>query len=112
KHRPQPRVVCDLRALHRHVEIDAHEHTLAGEVFRKVVEGLKGGHSQPSLAIAAAVSTIRFENPHSLSYQLTTRTSLPSRTAVSRLSTVELALECMRSTETRASPVKSTVPLH
>ena len=26
---------------------------------------------QPSLAIAAAVSTMRFEKPHSLSYQLT-----------------------------------------
>ena len=37
------------------------------------------------------MSIIRFEKPHSLSYQLTTRASLPSRTAVSRLSTVELA---------------------
>ena len=34
-------------------------------------------------------STIRFEKPHSLSYQLTTRTSLPSMTAVSKLSTVD-----------------------
>ena len=34
---------------------------------------------------------MRFEKPHSLSYQDTTRTSLPSSTAVSRLSTVELA---------------------
>ena len=32
---------------------------------------------------------MRFEKPHSLSYQLTTRTSLPSITAVSRLSTVD-----------------------
>ena len=46
-------------------------------------------HIQISFAIAPAVSTMRFEKPHSLSYQLTTRTSLPSITAVSRLSTVE-----------------------
>lgn len=43
----------------------------------------------PSLAISVAVSTMRLEKPHSLSYQLTTRTSLPSITAVSRLSTVD-----------------------
>jgi hypothetical protein len=42
------------------------------------------------LAITPAVSIMRLEKPHSLSYQLTTRTSLPSITAVSRLSTVEL----------------------
>lgn len=45
---------------------------------------------QSSLPIAPAVSTIRLEKPHSLSYQLSTRTSLPSITAVSRLSMVEL----------------------
>ena len=35
---------------------------------------------------------MRFEKPHSLSYQLTTRTSLPSMTTVERLSMVELAV--------------------
>ncbi|PAV69294.1 hypothetical protein WR25_17278 [Diploscapter pachys] len=45
--------------------------------------------------MAVAVSTMRFEKPHSLSYQLTTRTSLPSSTAVSRLSTVEDCGECI-----------------
>ena len=44
---------------------------------------------QMNFAIAVAVSTMRFEKPHSLSYQLTTRTSLPSITAVSRLSIVD-----------------------
>ncbi len=58
-----------------------------------------------SFAIAAAVSTMRFEKPHSLSYQLTTRTSLPSITAVSRLSTVELAGVWMKSIETSGSSV-------
>lgn len=46
---------------------------------------------QRNLPIAPAVSTMRLEKPHSLSYQLTTRTSLPSITAVSRLSTVDEA---------------------
>src|SRR5690606_5422789 len=51
----------------------------------------KGGSRQSSPAITPAVSIMRLEKPHSLSYQLTTRASLPSSTAVSRLSTVELA---------------------
>src|SRR5262249_32285041 len=46
-------------------------------------------HDQSVFAIAPAVSTMRFEKPHSLSYQLSTRTSLPSSTAVSRLSIVD-----------------------
>ncbi len=55
--------------------------------------------------IAAAVSAMRLEKPHSLSYQETTRTSLPSSTAVSRLSTVELAGLWLKSIETRGSSV-------
>src|SRR5262245_15090297 len=47
--------------------------------------------AQPSLPIATAVSTIRLEKPHSLSYQLSTRTSLPSITLVCFRSKVELA---------------------
>ena len=42
-----------------------------------------------NFAITPAVSIIRLEKPHSLSYQLTTRASLPSMTEVSRLSTVD-----------------------
>lgn len=45
---------------------------------------------QMSLAMAPAVSIMRLEKPHSLSYHDRTRTSLPSITAVSRLSIVEL----------------------
>ena len=41
QHRPQPRVVGDLRAVHRHVEVDADQHPLAGQVLRQVVEGLE-----------------------------------------------------------------------
>ena len=103
----QPRVVADRAVLHRHVQIDAHQHPLAGQVVRQVVEGFEAGRHRlrSSLAIAPAVSTMRFEKPHSLSYQLTTRTSLPSITAVSRLSTVELAGLWLRSIETSGSSV-------
>ena len=41
QHRPQPRVVADLRALHRHVEVDADQHLLARQILRQVVEGLE-----------------------------------------------------------------------
>lgn len=61
--------------------------------------------SRQSPAITVAVSTMRLEKPHSLSYQLTTRTSLPSITAVSRLSTVDEAGVCTMSAETIGSAV-------
>ena len=102
----KPRIVGHRRALHRHVQIDAHEHPLAGQVGRQIIKRLEAGrHDQISFAIAPAVSTMRFEKPHSLSYQLTTRTSLPSITAVSRLSMVELAGLWLRSIETSGSSV-------
>jgi hypothetical protein len=40
------------------------------------------GRDQPSLPIATAVSTMRLEKPHSLSYHAMTRTSVPSMTLV------------------------------
>ena len=40
------------------------------------------GKIQISLPIATAVSAMRFEKPHSLSYQLRMRTILPSITLV------------------------------
>ena len=54
---------------------------LSADLAGAVREGraLPGHHSLPN---SAAVSTMRFEKPHSLSYQLSTRTSLPSTTAV------------------------------
>src|SRR3546814_7751536 len=54
-----------------------HEHSLCSST--PAFAGVTLFHSdQSSLAIAPAVSTMRFEKPHSLSYQATTRTSLPS----------------------------------
>ncbi len=75
-------------AFERDVDRLDHLHRCLGtRVARDPKKAADLGH--PSLAIAVAVSTMRFEKPHSLSYQLTTRTSLPSITAVSRLSTVD-----------------------
>src|SRR3954470_17311652 len=54
---------------------------------------------QPSAAMAAAVSSIRFEKPHSLSYQEATRASLPSSTLTAPMSTVELAELPLKSIE-------------
>ncbi len=72
--------IADLAVGHRHVEIDPEQHPLAAEI--DVVEGSKVGHGQISLPIATAVSTMRLEKPHSLSYQDITRTSVPSMTLV------------------------------
>ena len=50
-----------------------------------LIEGAEGGHArlrQMSFAMATAVSAMRFEKPHSLSYHAMTRTSVPSMTLV------------------------------
>ena len=70
----------------------------------------RSGPSSRASPSRLAVSTMRFEKPHSLSYQLTTRTSLPSSTAVSRLSTVELAGVWTMSIETSGSSLYSRMP--
>src|SRR3546814_11995644 len=57
-----------------------HEHSLCSST--PAFAGVTLFHSdQSSLAIAPAVSTMRFEKPHSLSYQATPRHSLPSNNA-------------------------------
>ncbi len=70
--RRQPRHVADPAPVHRHVEVRPDENPPA----RHVADVVEGAKHQPSDAINVAVSTMRFEKPHSLSYQLTTRTSL------------------------------------
>ena len=74
--------------VHRHVEVDADKDAFAFDVG--VFEGREGLHggarigkdTQPSLPIATAVSIMRLEKPHSLSYHDITRTSVPSITLV------------------------------
>ena len=46
------------------------------------VQNLRSDDLQTSLPIATAVSTMRFEKPHSLSYHDITRTNVPSITLV------------------------------
>ena len=93
--------IRDLAVLDRHVEIDAHEHALAPYVGliegAEHISGLRAwscerkppqrdARSSPagqiSFPIATAVSTMRLEKPHSLSYHAITRTSVPSITLV------------------------------
>src|SRR5208282_5271412 len=82
--------VRNLAVGHRHVEVDAHEHAFTFDFG--VVEAAEGLHRpgrkdcdanvQASLPIATAVSIMRLEKPHSLSYHDMTRTSVPSITLV------------------------------
>ncbi len=73
-----------LAAFHGHIQVDAHKHPFAGDL-RIVKSGKRSqrrGSRHASFPIATAVSAIRLENPHSLSYQETTRTKVPSITRV------------------------------
>ena len=58
---------------------------------------------QPTLAKATAVSLMRLENPHSLSYQAKMRTKSPSRTWVWVASKAELSGLWLKSAETRGT---------
>ncbi len=60
---------------------------------------------QSSLPIATAVSAMRLEKPHSLSYQESTRTSLPSITFVWSMWNTDERLSWLKSQETLASVV-------
>ena len=61
--------------------------------------------AQISLAKATAVSAMRFEKPHSLSYQERTRTNLPSRTLVWSMAKIDEWLSWLKSRETSGSSV-------
>src|ERR1043165_3284894 len=41
------RCIGDLAVLHRHVEVDAHEHALAGEIC--LIERFEGRHARPAM---------------------------------------------------------------
>ena len=106
------RGVGDLAVLHRHVEVDAHEHAFAFHVG--VVEGAEGAHGrvesaialvQASLPIATAVSTMRLEKPHSLSYHDITRTSVPSITLVWSMWKIDECGSWLKSLETLGASV-------
>ena len=69
------------------------------------VAGRDEAAAQMSLPIAEAVSAMRLEKPHSLSYQDMTRTKLPSITLVWSSAKVEDAGLWLRSQETSLSSV-------
>src|SRR3954467_1793049 len=65
----------------------------------------------PTSAKTAVTSSIRFEKPHSLSYQDETLTSVPSgETRVRVESKIELAGLWLKSDETRSSALYSRMP--
>ena len=108
--------VGDDAVLHRHVEVDAHQDAFALHV--DVVERAKriGQYEHParcrratraqiSLPIATAVSAMRLEKPHSLSYQDITRTKVPSMTLVWSMWKIEERGSWLKSSETFGSLV-------
>src|SRR5690349_12301349 len=58
---------------------------------------------QPTFAMATAVSDMRLETRHSLSYQVSTRTKLPSMTLVSLSAKIDEWLSWLKTLETRSS---------
>src|SRR5271168_4295601 len=108
--------IRNLAVVHWHVKVDAHEHAFSFDVG--VVETAKGLHenalmrglrceqNQASLPIATAVSIMRLEKPHSLSYHDMTRTSVPSITLVWSMWTTEECGSWLKSVETLGASVK------
>ena len=82
------RCIAYLAVFHGDIEVDAHENAFAPYVG--VVERtetvlhrvISADADYTSFPIATAVSAMRFENPHSLSYHDMTRTRVPSSTFV------------------------------
>src|ERR1700733_13117647 len=110
------RGVRNLAVVHRHVEVDADQHALTLDVG--LVETAKGIHEpappraplsgdgrQPSLPIATAVSAMRLEKPHSLSYHDSTRTRVPSITLVWSMWKIEECGSWLKSLETLGASV-------
>src|SRR5882724_6789103 len=100
----------------RHVEIDAEQHPFALHIG--LIEGAKVRHAdnsptrcvasrrdQNSFPIATAVSAMRLEKPHSLSYQDITRTKVPSMTLVWSMWKIELCGSWLKSQDTFGSLV-------
>src|SRR5581483_11575520 len=104
--RADARVVADRAVLQRHVEVDAHEHALAGDVEvanRKL-------HS-PFFTSSRSRSTQRFEYPHSLSYHERTLTKLPSITFVYGASMIDECGLPLKSIDTSSSVDTAMMPL-
>ena len=111
RHALDARGVGDHAVVDRHVEVDAHQHAFAFDV--DVVERVESAHEPApgalerysSLPIATAVSDMRLEKPHSLSYQDITRTSVPSITLVWSMWKIEECGSWLKSIETLGASV-------
>src|SRR4029077_7498824 len=68
-------------------------------------------HGDGSLLMATAVSTMRQEKPHSLSYQDMTRTNVPSITFVWSMANTDECASWLKSEETFGASVKPRIPL-
>ncbi len=98
--------IGDPAVFHRNVEIDANEDALSLDVG--LVQRAESFHlrlRQISFAMATAVSAMRFEKPHSLSYHASTRTRVPSSTLVWSMWKVDEAGSWLKSIETFGSCV-------
>src|SRR5512145_602532 len=88
-----------------------------GQLFRTITwqradrQNLHLRHPHNSLPMATAVSAMRFEKPHSLSYHDRTRTSLPSMTFVWSMWNTEEWLSWLKSEETFGWSVTARMPL-
>src|SRR5262245_26185338 len=95
--------------LDRHVQLDAKQNPFAFHI--DAVKRSKSGHGplrsdrQSNLPIATAVSAMRLEKPHSLSYQDITRTSVPLMTLVWSMWNVDECGSWLKSIETLGSLV-------
>ncbi len=80
--RANSRIAAHRSALDRHIQILANQHPLVAQIQAAHFGDL---HEELYLAFdqASVVSSMRLENPHSLSYHAQTFTSVPSMTLVS-----------------------------
>src|SRR6478609_6381083 len=107
--------VGDDAVLDRHVEVDAQQDALARNI--DAVERPERSHGRleafgvyNSLPIATAVSAMRLEKPHSLSYQESTRTSVPFCTLVWSKAKVDECGSWLKSIETFGWMVVPSTP--
>src|SRR5204863_7663809 len=91
----RPGVAGHHPVLHRHVQVFPDEDPLVAQV--------RVGHGENLHEVrdhASVVSIMRLENPHSLSYQAHTLTSVPSITLVSVASNTEECASWLKSIDT------------
>ena len=106
QHAVDARGIAHLATDHRHVEVEPHQHPPAPHIdVVERAEALSRLRHQISLPIATALSAMRFEKPHSLSYQDSTRTKVPSMTLTWSIAKIDECGSWLKSIETLGSSV-------